>query len=87
MAYISSKQDATFAVILAGGGEAFETQLIEAATELNATFPTRFQSLVADGDEHTFIISNFDYPIGGTTVRQWVANMLGDGGNWISLSD
>ena len=87
MAYISSKQDATFATIIEGGGAAFEAQLIEAALELNTAYPERFQSLIANGDEHTFIISDFDYAIGGTTVRQWIDNMLRDSGTWMSLSD
>lgn len=87
MAYISSKQDATFAAITTGGGEAFEAQLMEAAAELHAAFPERFQSLIANGDEHTFILSNFDYPIAGTTVRQWVDDMLNNAEGWISLSD
>ena len=87
MSYISSKQDATFAVIITGGGEAFEAQLLEAAAELNAAFPERFNYLIADGEEHTFIVKNFDYAIGGTTVRQWMDNMLNDSGDWMSLSD
>jgi len=87
LAYISSKQDATFAAITTGGGEAFEAQLIEAAAELNTAFPERFQSLIADGDEHTFILSNFDYQIGGTTVKMWVDDMLNNTDSWISLTD
>lgn len=87
MAYISSKQDATFAALTQGGGPAFEAQLIEAANELNMAFPERFQSLIADGDEHTFILSSFDYPIGGTTVREWIATMVDDNGQWASESD
>ncbi len=87
LAYISSKQDATFAAIITGGGEAFEAQLVEAAAELNTAFPERFHSLIADGDEHTFILSNFDYPIGGTTVRLWIDDMISDRGEWISQSD
>ena len=87
MAYISSKQDATFAAIIQGGGPAFEVQLIEAASELNTAFPERFQSLIANGDEHTFIISNFNYPIGGTTVQAWITNMVADNGQWVSDAD
>jgi hypothetical protein len=87
MAYISSKQDETFAFLTQGGGAAFETQLIEAADELNAEFPDRFNSLIADGDEHTFIISQFDYGIAGTTVKQWVAEMVEEDENWNSVSD
>lgn len=87
MAYISSKQDATIAVGMSGGGAALEVQLIEAASELNIAFPDRFQSLIADGDEHTFILSNFDYPIAGTTVRQWLIDMLTDSEDWDSFTD
>lgn len=39
MAYISSKQDETFASILSGGGPAFEAQLLEAANELKTALP------------------------------------------------
>jgi hypothetical protein len=87
MAYISSKQDATFAAIIAGGGEAFEYELIQAANELNAAFPERFQSLIANGEEHTFIISDFDYQIAEIEVRQWVADMIGESEDWISITE
>jgi hypothetical protein len=85
MAYISSKQDATFSAIIAGGGDAFEAQLIEAAAELNTAFPERFNSLIANGDEHTFIISNYDYQIGGTSVREWVADFIDAGDDWSTI--
>jgi hypothetical protein len=87
MAYISSKQDATFAALIQGGGAAYEAQLLQAASELNTAFPERFQSLIANGDEHTFILSNFDYPIGGTTVRDWISNMVANNGQWVSETD
>jgi hypothetical protein len=87
MAYISSKQDETFAAMKQGGGEAFEAQLLEAASELNAAHPERFNSLIADGDEHTFILSQFNYTIAQTTVKQWVALMIEQEENWDSVSD
>jgi hypothetical protein len=87
LAYISSKQDATFVANFTGGGEAFETQLLEATEELNAAFPDRFQSLIAEGEEHTFLISDFDFQIASTTVKTWVDNMLNGEGAWISLAD
>lgn len=87
LAYISSRQDATFAALTQGGGPAFEAQLIEAASELNTAFPERFHSLIANGDEHTFIISNFNYPIGETTVREWIATMIANNGQWVSDAD
>ncbi len=87
MAYISSKQDDTYAQIISGGGPAFEAQLIEAANELKVAFPDKFNSLIADGNEHTFIISNFSYPVAGTTVRAWVTEMVNEDPNWTSKID
>lgn len=87
LAYISAKQDATIALGLAGGGPSLETQLIEAAAELQAAFPERFGSLIADGDGHTFLVSDFNYAIGSTTVRQWVEDLLTEDPAWTSVSD
>ena len=87
MAYITSKQDATFAEFLVGGGSSLEMQVIEAADELNTAFPQRFQSLIADGDAHTFIIQRFGHAIGGTTVREWITDMLTEDEEWTSVSD
>lgn len=88
MAYISSKQDETFAQITLGGGVAFESQLIEASNELNnSAFADRFNSLFANGDEHTFIISNYNYSIVDTTVKEWISNMLSDSSSWVSKTD
>ena len=87
MAYISSKQDATVAAALSGGGPALEVELMEAAAELNAAFPDRFQSLIADGDAHTFIQRRFDLEIGNTNVRQWISHMVNGSENWVSESD
>lgn len=87
MAYISSKQDETFALLTQGGGPAFEVQLLEASNELNSTYPERFNSLIANGNEHTFIISNYDYQVAGTTVKHWIGNMLLDNGTWENTVD
>ncbi len=87
MAYISSKQDATFTALIQGGGAAYEAQLIEAADELKAAFPDRFNSLIANGDEHTFLIRDFTYAVGGTTVRDWLSKMLNESADWNSVID
>lgn len=87
MAFISSKQDEVLTEGLMIDGATFEAGLLPAMAELREAFPGRFRSLIADGDEHTFIIRQFDYPIAGITVRQWLAAMLGGGDDWVSLSD
>ncbi|MEL6718353.1 MAG: hypothetical protein AAFO82_16220 [Bacteroidota bacterium] len=77
----------SFAAITAGGEAALEAQLIEATKELNKAFPNRFQNLIADGEEHTFVLKSFDYEIGGTTVRQWISDMLNSSEDWDPVSD
>jgi hypothetical protein len=87
MAYISSKQDATFAAIIQGGGETYEAELIESANELKEEFPDRFNYLIADGDGHTFIIREYTFQIGETTVRDWLTDMLNESDVWTSVID
>lgn len=87
MAYIGSKQDATLAAAQPGGGEAFEDQLLTMIAEIKEDAPDQFFSLIADGDGHTFILRDFDYPIAGTTVREWITDMLEGADGWGSLSD
>ncbi len=87
LAYISSKQDETFAQLTNGGGPAFEAQLIEASNELKANYPEKFNYLIAEGDEHTFILSDYTYEIAGTTVQAWVGEMLNESDEWTSLID
>lgn len=80
MAYISSKQDSIGSAAL--GGPAFEAQLLAAVTELNNAYPERFQSLIDNGDAHTYIIRSFNVEVGGVTVRQWLANMFSESKDW-----
>lgn len=86
IAYISSKQDDTFAQLTQGGGPAFEQQLLEAADELKTAFPERFNSLIPSGAEHTFILSDYTFQVGNTNVRSWVADMI-DNNNWNSVTE
>ena len=85
MAYISSKQDSVTSASL--GGSVFEMELIEAATELNAAFPERFQSLIVNGDAHTFIIRTFDYQVSDFTIKQWLSDMISDSGDWHAYTE
>ncbi|SEJ56294.1 Pectinacetylesterase [Cyclobacterium xiamenense] len=80
MAYISSKQDSVGSASM--GGPAFEAQLIEAAIALNNAHPERFQSLIDNGDAHTYIIRSFNVEVGGVTVRQWLADMINESAGW-----
>ncbi|MDP4822001.1 MAG: hypothetical protein NWR67_13400 [Saprospiraceae bacterium] len=87
MAYISSKQDATFAALIQGGAAAFEAQLIEASGELNAAFPDRFNCLIANGNGHTFLIRDFTFQLSTTSVRFWVNEMISESSTWNSVID
>ncbi|OUD12400.1 hypothetical protein [Thioflexithrix psekupsensis] len=87
LAYISSKQDATIAANLPGGGPTLGAELIEAVAELKGTHPDRFNSLISNGDDHTYLIRRFDSVIGGTSVKQWIADMIAGGEAWMSRSD
>ncbi len=88
MGFMSTKQDSVIANFFLGiGGEAFEAALIAELAEIEQAHPDRFRSLVADGDGHTFLQRAFQLEVGGTTVRQWVADMLGESADWQSVSD
>jgi len=86
MGFMSSKQDAVitqdFSVISA---PEFEEQLLQAVSEISEAHPQRFRSLIANGDSHTFLQRQFTVPVGGTTVQQWIADMLSDSENWDSV--
>ena len=82
LAYISSKQDATAVGAVQGGGTAFEAELIEASEELKAAFPDRFNGLIANGEDHTFLLRDFTFPVGNTSVRSWVSDMINETADW-----
>jgi hypothetical protein len=86
MGFISSTADE----VITGSGidpEVFGAELIQTVAELEESHPGRFHSLISFTDEHTYIIKQFDFGIGDTTVRQWVTDMLGRSDNWVSVSD
>ena len=86
--FMSTKQDTVIAdVFLQIGGAAFEEQLIPQIQMLQDAQPDRFHSLIANGNSHTFIQAQFDLPVGGTTVIQWVTDMLSGTDAWQSVSD
>ncbi len=87
MAFIGSKQDEVIVAGLPFDGPSYEEALLTGIDELEQVHPERFRSLIADGEEHTFVLSAFDYAIAGTTVRQWITDMLDDSEQWVSLRD
>lgn len=85
MAFISSKQDSIASTRI--GGPVFRNQLIEVANEIHLEFPERFQSLIANGDSHAYLIGRYDNQIGGVSVRKWIEKMLAERKSWISISE
>ena len=86
--FMSTKQDTVIAdVFIMIGGPAFEAELIPEMAKLEEAHPDRFRSLIADGNLHTFLLSQFDREVGGTTVADWVSDMLSGSDEWQSVSD
>lgn len=86
--FMSTEQDSVIADTFIGiGGEAFEAALRPEMAEIEAAHPNRFRSLIAEGSEHTFLQRAFNLPVGDTTVRDWVADMLENNSDWVSVSD
>lgn len=88
MGFMSTKRDSVIADAFVGiGGEAFEAALIPEMQELEEAYPERFRSLIAEGSDHTFLQVAFEREVGGTTVAQWIADMLAGTDDWVSVSD
>ena len=88
MGFMSTKRDSVIADTFLGiGGEAFEAALLTEMAALEEAHPERFRSLIADGDSHTFLQAQFTREVGGTTVNQWLADMLNESDDWVSVSD
>lgn len=86
--FLSTKQDAVVSEERGTIGKSeFESQLLEAVSELNEAYPGQFRSLIADGDGHTFIIRDFERFVGGIAVKQWITDMLNSPTNRVSVSD
>lgn len=80
LAYVGSKQDETFAQLI--GAASYETQVLEAVSEMNNAFPERFNGIIANGDQHTFILREFEYAIAGTNVKTWISEMVNEEQKW-----
>ena len=86
--FMSTEQDSVIADTFVGiGGPAFEAALRSEMADIEAAHPDRFRSLIADGNDHTFLQRAFDLAVGNTTVRDWVTNMLANNSEWLSVSD
>jgi hypothetical protein len=84
LGYISSRQDE---VVSAGlGGPVYEAALLDAVEALKQEHGDRFNSMIIQGADHTFVLRDFERQVGETTVRDWIGAML-SGGDWVSVTE
>lgn len=86
--FMSSARDSVIADTFIGiGGPAFEAALRAEMPKIQAAHPERFRYLIANGNQHTFLQRAFTARVGGTTIRDWVGNMLANDSDWVSVKD
>ena len=86
--FMSSARDSVIADTFIGiGGPAFEAALRAEMPKIQAAHPDRFRYLIANGNQHTFLQRAFTVRVGGTTIRDWVGNMLANNSDWVSVKD
>ena len=86
--FMSSARDSVIADTFIGiGGPAFEAALRAEMPKIQAAHPERFRYLIASGNQHTFLQRAFTARVGGTTIRDWVGNMLANNSAWVSVKD
>lgn len=86
MGMMSNTRDSVILERLSMAPADWEAELLDAMAELEQAHPDRFRSFIAEGEDHTFILRDFDRPVGGTTPRAWIDALLA-GGDWVSVSD
>ena len=87
MGFISSTADEVVLGQSSLDQASFESELREALAELENAYPERFRSLISESEQHTFILREFDFPVAGTTVREWITGMLNGADSWTSVSE
>jgi len=86
--FMSTAQDSTIADTFIGiGGEAFEAALRAEMADLQAAHPDRFRYLIAAGNDHTFLQRAFALPVGDTTIRDWVEDMIEFNQDWDTVTE
>jgi hypothetical protein len=88
LGYLSSRRDEVVTQSLAGtSGEAFEAALVNAAATLKEAHGDRFNSMIIDGADHTFVVRNLTREVADTSVRAWISELLANGDGWVSVSE
>ncbi|MCP5131809.1 MAG: vtpJ-therm [Pseudomonadales bacterium] len=88
LSMMSYKRDSTIALTFVQvAGEEFEKTLLEETADLEAAFPERMHSFIANGNSHTFLLYDTSITAGGVTVLDWVSAMLDGSPDWVSTSD
>jgi hypothetical protein len=85
--YFSNLGDAIIRGFNDLSGEAYEALLLDVTDDIHGRQPERFQRFFIQGEDHTVLELPIFYTteIGGTTVRDWTADLLADGPLWQDL--
>jgi hypothetical protein len=54
---------------------------------MEAAHPERFRSWVINGNAHTYVLLAPDSTAGGVKAIDWIASMINDTADWVSVSD
>lgn len=85
---LSYSRDTTFAdYFLQIGKDAFEATLFPEMQQLEDAYPERQHNWIPAGEKHTFLMAEPDQTAGGVPVMDWIAAMLDDSGDWVSVQD
>jgi hypothetical protein len=85
--YYSNLGDAIIRTFNNLSREAYEALLVGVTDDIHGRQPERFQRFFIQGEDHTVLASPTFYTteIGGTTVREWTADLLAGGPLWQDL--
>lgn len=88
LSMLSYTQDSTIALTFVQvSGAVFEQTLFAEMEDLEAAYPQRMHSFIAQGSGHTFLLDSTGVTAGGVTVLDWVTAMLADSPQWVSTRD
>lgn len=85
--YFSNLRDTVIRTFNLLAPEAYEALLLAVTDDLHDRQPERFRRFFVQGDSHTILAFPFFYTLSlaGTTVRDWVADLIDDGPRWRDL--
>lgn len=88
LGYLSARQDERIVGSLPDtSGEQYDAALVAATATLKDEFGARFNSMIIDGSDHTFVLRDFARTVADTSVREWIGALLANDGGWVSVAE